>query len=106
MSEYADTVIDLAREGLEWCADWKDGQFTPARTADGWTVEMHGLVDHHERICGALLNVWDGIQAEAAKLQPVRDTHVDGCYIDGLYRCTQLIRQTLNEPLPQPKETT
>lgn len=45
----------LALEGLEWCRDFQEGMFTPAHTADGWSVEMHGLVASHERLCKAYL---------------------------------------------------
>ena len=45
----------LAEEGLEWCKDWREGIFTPAPTQDGWTVEMYGLVDSHEKLCRAYL---------------------------------------------------
>jgi hypothetical protein len=38
-------ATDRARETLEWIGNWRDGQFAPARTQDGWTVEMYGLAD-------------------------------------------------------------
>lgn len=54
----ADTWDDALRdaaETLEWIKDWREGQFTPARTDDGWSVEMHGLVDSAAKIAEALL---------------------------------------------------
>lgn len=43
----------LAEEDIAWCEDWRNGMFTPARTDDGWSVEMHGLVDSHQKLCKA-----------------------------------------------------
>jgi hypothetical protein len=61
------TADDLACEGLEWCKDWRDGMFTPAHTHDGWTVEMYGLVDSHEKLAQAYLDlvaiVRDGLKS-------------------------------------------
>jgi hypothetical protein len=54
------THEQIAREGIEWCEDWRNGLFTPAHTADGWTVEMHGLVADHEQLAHAYLALTTG----------------------------------------------
>jgi len=48
MTELSNT--ELAEETIQWVKDWREGMFTPARTADGWTVEMHGLADSAEKL--------------------------------------------------------
>lgn len=52
-------LIDLAKDGAEWCTNFADGMFAPAPTRDGWTVEMHGLVDAHATLCAAYLALTD-----------------------------------------------
>ena len=57
MPESFDEAVREASETLDWIKDWRNGQFSPAPTPDGWTVEMHGLVASTEKIAQALLDV-------------------------------------------------
>lgn len=55
----------IAREGLEWCEGFRDGLFEPAYYTKCWPVEMDGLVDAHEALCKAYLDLkWrmDGLE--------------------------------------------
>jgi len=69
---------ELAAEGVEWCADFKDGQFTPAHTEDGWTVEMHGLAASHAELSAAMLKALRVVRAAQDAAQVLRDAHYPG----------------------------
>ena len=56
MEGLATDIRQEASETLEWIENWRDGMFTPAHTADGWTVEMYGLVDSAEKLARAILS--------------------------------------------------
>jgi hypothetical protein len=69
MTDLRHAQVDPSRqvaEAREWCEDFKAGQFSPAHTRDGWTVEMHGLVESH-------LDLADTVDALLAKLAALRE---------------------------------
>jgi hypothetical protein len=77
---------DAAREAsetLEWIKDWRDGQFTPAHTEDGWTVEMYGLVGSAETIALALLKAQRALEAVRQDAQWATDVLHAGTYKAG-----------------------
>jgi hypothetical protein len=73
----SDTLIErarqLAEEGIEWCRDFKDGAFSPAPTRDGWTVEMHGLVDSHEQLSEGFLALYAALTTARERERELRE---------------------------------
>lgn len=49
-------------DGLRWVADWHAGEFTPAHTHDGWSVEMHGLVHAYAELARSYLHMLTGLE--------------------------------------------
>jgi hypothetical protein len=64
MRSVPDRVLARAdvEDGLRWVKDWRAGDFTPAHTSDGWSVEMHGLATSYDELAHSYLRALTALE--------------------------------------------
>lgn len=63
-----------ATDTIQWVADFRAGQFTPASTPDGWSVGMYGLADSADLLAKALLELLSH-HGEPSSLDEINEKH-------------------------------